>query len=89
MKFSCLKHSIIAAFFVYPISAEAPAPAPLAPEQRIEIYQVVLAHQQAKIAALEAQFRLMQANERLAATLAKYRRDGWRLTDTLDWEKEK
>ena len=69
--------------------AEAPAPAPLTAEQRIEVYRAVLAVQTAKTQALEAQFRLMQANEQAAKVLAKYRHEGWRLTDELTWEKEK
>lgn len=69
--------------------AEAPAPPPLSAEQKIEVYRAVLAAQAAKNAALEAQFRLMQANEKMTATLAKYRHEGWRLNDELNWEKEK
>lgn len=69
--------------------AEAPAPAPLSPDQRIEILTVVSARLAAENEALKAQMRLQAANERMVQTLTKYRRDGWRLNDSLEWEKEK
>lgn len=88
--FSSYKNiAIVLVALSMPILAEAPAPAPLSPEQRIEILTVVSARLAAENEALKAQMRLQAANERMVQTLSKYRRDGWRLNDSLEWEKEK